>query len=159
LGGVADEGAGRGGGEERHGIQVDAHGGRWSVGERAQRGGEDVEVGHVDLAVDVEGVRGAAEREALSLEPVGVAGDGQVEVLDARAVAVAMRDGPAVALPAARELLEELPDYHLAYAVHADLCRRLGKNKDALASYRKALALARQEPERRFLERRIEGLS
>ena len=76
-----------------------------------------------------------------------------------RAVAVAMRDGPAVALPTAKELLEELPDYHLAYAVHADLCRRLGKNKDALASYRKALALARQEPERRFLERRIEGLS
>ena len=56
-------------------------------------------------------------------------------------------------------MLKELPDYHLAYAVHADLCRRLGKNKDALASYRKALALARQEPERRFLERRIEGLS
>jgi RNA polymerase sigma-70 factor, ECF subfamily len=76
-----------------------------------------------------------------------------------RAVAVAMRDGPAVALPTAKELLEELPDYHLAYAVHADLCRRLGKNKDALASYRKALALARQEPERRFLEQRIEGLS
>ena len=76
-----------------------------------------------------------------------------------RAVAVAMRDGPALALPTAKELLEELPDYHLAYAVHADLCRRLGKNKDALASYRKALALARQEPERRFLERRIEGLS
>jgi RNA polymerase sigma-70 factor (ECF subfamily) len=76
-----------------------------------------------------------------------------------RAVAVAMRDGPAVALPTAKELLEELPDYHLAYAVHADLCRRLGKNKDALASYRKALALARQEPERRFLERRIEGLT
>ena len=76
-----------------------------------------------------------------------------------RAVAVAMRDGPAVALPTAKELLEELPDYHLAYAVHADLCRRLGKNKDALVSYRKALALARQEPERRFLERRIEGLS
>lgn len=76
-----------------------------------------------------------------------------------RAVAVAMRDGPALALPTAAELLKELPDYHLAYAVHADLCRRLGKNKDALASYRKALALARQEPERRFLERRIEGLS
>ena len=76
-----------------------------------------------------------------------------------RAVAVAMRDGPAVALPAAKELLKALPDYHLAHAVHADLCRRLGKNKDALASYRKALALARQEPERRFLERRIESLS
>ena len=52
-GGVTDEGAGCGGGEKRHGIQVDADGGRWGVGERAQRGGEDVEVGHVDLAVDV----------------------------------------------------------------------------------------------------------
>ena len=76
-----------------------------------------------------------------------------------RAVAVAMRDGPAVALPTAKALLKELPDYHLAHAVHADLCRRLGKTKDALASYGKALALARQEPERRFLERRIQSLS
>jgi len=76
-----------------------------------------------------------------------------------RAVAVAMRDGPAAALPTAKALLKELPDYHLAHAVHADLCRRLGNNKDALASYRKALALARQQPERRFLERRIESLS
>ena len=76
-----------------------------------------------------------------------------------RAVAVAMRDGPAAALPTAKALLNELPDYHLAHAVHADLCRRLGNNKDALASYRKALALARQQPERRFLERRIESLS
>ena len=76
-----------------------------------------------------------------------------------RAVAVAMRDGPALALPTAKELLEELPDYHLAHAVHADLCRRLGQTKDALASYGRALALARQEPERRFLERRIESLS
>jgi RNA polymerase sigma-70 factor, ECF subfamily len=76
-----------------------------------------------------------------------------------RAVAVAMRDGPAVALPTVKELLKALPDYHLAHAVHADLCRRLGKKTDALASYRKALALARQEPERRFLEQRIETLS
>jgi RNA polymerase sigma-70 factor (ECF subfamily) len=76
-----------------------------------------------------------------------------------RAVAVAMRDGPSIALPIVNELLRDLADYHLAHAVHADLCRRLGKNKDAVASYRKALALARQEPERRFLERRIESLS
>src|SRR5688572_23746512 len=76
-----------------------------------------------------------------------------------RAVAVAMRDGPSVALPIVNELLRDLADYHLAHAVHADLCRRLGKKSDALASYRKALALARQEPERRFLERRIESLS
>ncbi len=76
-----------------------------------------------------------------------------------RAVAVAMRDGPSTALPVVNALLRELPDYHLAHAVHADLCRRLGKRSDALASYRKALALSRQEPERRFLERRIESLS
>ena len=62
--------------------------GAGGVGERAQRGGEDVEVGHLDLAVDVQGVRAAAQREALFLKPVGVAGDGQVEVLDARAVAL-----------------------------------------------------------------------
>jgi RNA polymerase sigma-70 factor (ECF subfamily) len=76
-----------------------------------------------------------------------------------RAVAVAMRDGPSIALPIVNELLRDLVDYHLAHAVHADLCRRLGKNKEAVASYRKALTLARQEPERRFLERRIESLS
>jgi RNA polymerase sigma-70 factor (ECF subfamily) len=75
-----------------------------------------------------------------------------------RAVAVAMRDGPAVALPRVSELIEELPGYHLAHAVHADLCRRLGKTKDAEVSYRKALSLARQAPERRFLERRLAEL-
>ena len=72
-----------------------------------------------------------------------------------RAVAVAMRDGPQAALPVVNELLKPLADYHLAHAVHADLCRRLGRTQEALASYRKALALSRQAPERRFLERRI----
>jgi len=75
-----------------------------------------------------------------------------------RAVAVAMRDGPAAALPLVEKLLPELKDYHLAYAAHADLCRRLGRRPEARASYRKALALARQEPERRFLERRLAEL-
>ncbi len=72
-----------------------------------------------------------------------------------RAVAVAMRDGPAQALPAVQGLLEDLGGYHLAHAVHADLCRRLGRTREAAASYRKAISLARQEPERRFLERRL----
>ena len=72
-----------------------------------------------------------------------------------RAVAVAMRDGAGAALPIVNGLLRELADYHLAHAVHADLCRRLGMRSEALASYRKALKLARQDPERRFLERRI----
>ena len=75
-----------------------------------------------------------------------------------RAVAVAMRDGPEAALSTVKKLLTALPEYHLAHAVHADLCRRLGKKADALASYRRALELARQEPERRFLEHRIAEL-
>jgi RNA polymerase sigma-70 factor (ECF subfamily) len=75
-----------------------------------------------------------------------------------RAVAVAMRDGPDVALPLVTRLLKELSGYHLAHAVHADLCRRAGKRQEALASYRNALLLARQEPERRFLERRLNDL-
>jgi RNA polymerase sigma-70 factor (ECF subfamily) len=76
-----------------------------------------------------------------------------------RAVAVAMRDGPAAALTIVNSLLAELPAYHLAHAVHADLCRRLGKKEQALTSYRRALDLARQEPERRFLERRLAELA
>jgi RNA polymerase sigma-70 factor, ECF subfamily len=72
-----------------------------------------------------------------------------------RAVAVSMRDGPAAALPVVEMLLRELSGYHLAHAVHADLCRRLGRKREAAASYRKAIALCAQEPERRFLERRV----
>jgi RNA polymerase sigma-70 factor (ECF subfamily) len=75
-----------------------------------------------------------------------------------RAVAVSMRDGPEAALPAVAALLEELEGYHLAHAAHADLCRQLGRKDEAIASYEKALALSRQEPERRFLQRRIDQL-
>lgn len=75
-----------------------------------------------------------------------------------RAVAVAMRDGPQAGLALVKPLLKELSDYHLAHAAHADLCRRNGQKENALASYRRALSLARQEPERRFLERRIAEL-
>jgi RNA polymerase sigma-70 factor (ECF subfamily) len=52
----------------------------------------------------------------------------------------------------------ELDDYHLAHAARADLCRRLGEIEDARKSYQQALTLARQEPERRFLERRLAEL-
>ncbi|HJS76525.1 MAG TPA: RNA polymerase sigma factor [Burkholderiales bacterium] len=75
-----------------------------------------------------------------------------------RAVAVAMRDGPQAGLILVESLLPALSTYHLAHAVHADLCRRAGKKQEAIASYRKALSLARQEPERRFLERRLNEL-
>jgi RNA polymerase sigma-70 factor (ECF subfamily) len=78
-----------------------------------------------------------------------------------RAVAVAMRDGPAAGLKLVDAILArgELADYHLAHSARADLCRRLDKKSDARASYHRALALARQEPERRFLERRLEELA
>jgi RNA polymerase sigma-70 factor (ECF subfamily) len=77
-----------------------------------------------------------------------------------RAVAVAMRDGPAAGLALVEAILDrgELADYRLAHAARADLCRRLGRTADARASYDRALALTRQEPERRFLERRLAEL-
>jgi RNA polymerase sigma-70 factor (ECF subfamily) len=74
-----------------------------------------------------------------------------------RAVAVAMRDGPLAGLALIDDLLAqgELTDYHLAHAARADLSRRLGNMAEAKVSYQRALAIARQEPERRFLEKRI----
>jgi RNA polymerase sigma-70 factor (ECF subfamily) len=78
-----------------------------------------------------------------------------------RAVAVAMRDGPMAGLEIVDAILDrgELADYHLAHAARADLCRRLGRSADARVSYERALALTRQEPERRFLERRLQEVS
>jgi RNA polymerase sigma-70 factor (ECF subfamily) len=74
-----------------------------------------------------------------------------------RAVAVAMRDGPAAGLALMDAILAggDLADYHLAHSARADLCRRLGRTAEARAAYQRALALTRQEPERRFLERRL----
>jgi RNA polymerase sigma-70 factor (ECF subfamily) len=77
-----------------------------------------------------------------------------------RAVAVAMRAGPEAGLGLIDALLArgELADYHLAHSARADLCRRLGRHGEAAASYRRALDLVQQEPERRFLERRLREL-
>jgi RNA polymerase sigma-70 factor (ECF subfamily) len=77
-----------------------------------------------------------------------------------RAVAIAMSEGPDQGLSLIDELLarEHLAHYHLAHAARADLCRRLGRIPEARASYEKALALARQQPDRRFLARRLEDL-
>ncbi|MGH2373409.1 MAG: RNA polymerase sigma factor [bacterium] len=74
-----------------------------------------------------------------------------------RAVAVAMRDGPLAGLALIDVILArgDLGDYHLAHAARAALCRRLGRTAEARASYERALDLTRQEPERRFLERRL----
>jgi len=78
-----------------------------------------------------------------------------------RAVAVAMRDGPAAGLVLIETILArgDLADYRFAHAARADLCRRLGKMEEARVSYERALALTRGEPERRFLERRLAGLA
>lgn len=78
-----------------------------------------------------------------------------------RAVAIAMRDGPAAGLELVDQLITEgtLPDYHLLYAVRADLCRRLGWLEEARTAYDQALARCRQEPERRFLGKRLKELS
>ena len=78
-----------------------------------------------------------------------------------RAVAVAMRDGPSAGLELVDDILArgDLEDYHLTHSVRADLYRRLGKVAEARAAYHQALALAQQEPERRFLERRLRELA
>ena len=78
-----------------------------------------------------------------------------------RAVAVAMRDGPAAGLALVDALLAkgDLAGYRLAHAARADLCRRLGRNAEARDAYRRALALAQLEPERQFLQRRLSELA
>jgi RNA polymerase sigma-70 factor (ECF subfamily) len=74
-----------------------------------------------------------------------------------RAAAVAMRDGPAAGLALIDAILARgaLADYHLAHSARAELCRRLGRTAEARTAYERALGLARQEPQRRFLERRL----
>jgi RNA polymerase sigma-70 factor (ECF subfamily) len=78
-----------------------------------------------------------------------------------RAAAVAMRDGPQAGLALVDALLArgELAHYHLAHAARAELCRRLARPVEARAAYERALALVQQEPERRFLQRRLAELA
>ena len=78
-----------------------------------------------------------------------------------RAAAVAMRDGPAAGLALIDAILArgELLDYQFAHSARADCCRRLGRADEARAAYARALELARQEPERRFLQRRLRDLA
>jgi len=77
-----------------------------------------------------------------------------------RAVAVAMHEGPEAGLEIIDNILArgELTEYHLAHSARAELCRRLDRIKEARAAYGRALELAQQEPERRFLERRLAEL-
>ena len=77
-----------------------------------------------------------------------------------RAVAIAMRDGPGSGLALIDAILArgELSEYYLAHSAGADLCRRLGRTPEAIASYKRALELTTQVPERRFIERRLAEL-
>lgn len=77
-----------------------------------------------------------------------------------RAVAIAMRDGPAAGLSLIDAILErgDLVDYHLAHSARADLCRRMGRKAEAREAYERARALTRQEPEQRFIDRQLAEL-
>ena len=77
-----------------------------------------------------------------------------------RAVAVAMRDGPAAGLAIVDALLDrgELREYRLAHAARADSCRRLQRDGEARIAYERALQLTHSAPERRYLERRLAAL-
>lgn len=77
-----------------------------------------------------------------------------------RAVAIAMRDGPAIGLPLIEQLAKEggLGEYRLLHAAQADLYRRLDRNEEARSAYERALALTQSEPERRFFQHRLAAL-
>jgi RNA polymerase sigma-70 factor (ECF subfamily) len=74
-----------------------------------------------------------------------------------RAVAIAMSRGPEAGLEQIDAILArgDLADYHLAHAARADLCDKTGRTKEAVASWERALTLAQQDPERRFIERKL----
>ncbi|HEY0892530.1 MAG TPA: RNA polymerase sigma factor [Cellvibrio sp.] len=77
-----------------------------------------------------------------------------------RAVAIALRDGPAAGLSLLDDLLarQQLTDYYLLHAARTDLLAQLGELDAATAAYAKALELTGQEPERRFLYKKINEL-
>jgi RNA polymerase sigma-70 factor (ECF subfamily) len=99
--------------------------------------------------------------EIVGLYDVLLSRDGSPVIALNRAVAVAMRDGPEAGLAIVDEILGAgvLGEYRLAHAARADLCRRLGRRAEARESYERALALTRQETERRFIERRLAELA
>lgn len=78
-----------------------------------------------------------------------------------RAVAVAMRDGPQAGVELIESILKrgDLSDYHPAHSARADLYRRLGKKEEALDAYHRALELTQQEPQKRFIQKRLEEIN
>jgi len=113
-------------------------------------------------AVHAEATQASATdwKQIAGLYEVLARADASPVVLLNRAVAIAMRDGPDAGLGLIDPLLArgDLEEYHFAHAARADLCRRAGRIEQARRSYLRALALARQEPERRFLQRRLSEL-
>jgi len=99
-------------------------------------------------------------RQIVGLYDVLMRADSSPVVELNRAAAVAMRDGPAAGLAQIDAILArgDLADYALAHSARAELARRLGRTADARASYERALALTQQDPQRRFLERRLATL-
>ena len=72
-----------------------------------------------------------------------------------RAVAIAMADGPDAGLRRLEPLAADLERYHLFHSARADLLRRAGRDGEAADAYRRALDLATNDAERRFLQRRL----
>ena len=99
-------------------------------------------------------------RQIVGLYDVLMRADSSPVVELNRAAAVAMRDDPAAGLAQIDAILArgDLADYALAHSARAELARRLGRTADARAAYERALALTKQEPQRRFLERRLATL-
>lgn len=99
-------------------------------------------------------------RQVVSLYDILALVDPSPVVALNRAAAISMRDGAETGLAAIDAAMADggLDAYHLAHAARADMLRRLGRDGEATNAYRRALALARQPAERRFLERRLAGL-
>ena len=110
--------------------------------------------------VDAASVEETDWKQIVALYDVLIRADPSPVVRLNRAAAVAMADGPAKGLRAIDEAIAGggLDAYYHAHSARADMCRRLGRVDEARASYRRALELARLEPERRFLQGRIDGL-
>ncbi len=121
------------------------------------------EIGHyaIQAAIALEHTRRPIDwSEVTRLYRLLVSADPSPVVRLNQAVAIAMHEGPANALPLVEALIgSELVGYHLAHAARADLCRRLGRSGEAREAYEQALRLATSEPDRRFLLRRISELS
>ena len=124
-------------------------------------------VGPYTIQAAISGTHAAADRAgATNWQQIVLLYDSLLQIAPSpvvelnRAVAIAMRDGPAAGLAVIDGILTrgDLSEYHLAHAARADLCRRLGQTAQARQAYQEALNLARQEPERRFLERRLAEL-